>query len=213
MKFVCISDTHFMHDRQPIPEGDVLIHAGDFGNTGDPEEIQAFNTFLGTLPHKYKIVIAGNHDYFFESNPEEARALLTNGVYLEDSEVAINGVRVYGSPWTPWFNDWAFNLPRGKLIRAKWDLIPEGIDILVTHGPPQGQGDRDNKKPLTSEHLGCEDLMQVVKRVKPRYHVFGHIHSGYGVSEDDQTVYINAAMCTETYAPTNPPVVFDFSES
>jgi len=141
MKLITISDTHGLHWSLDIPDGDVLIHAGDLTDRGILEEVSEFNTFLGTLPHPHKIVIAGNHDLCFEDYRMDCEEALTNCIYLQDQEVTIDGVRFYGSPWQPWFYDWAFNLERGPEIRAKWDLIPEGTDVLITHGPPYGIGD------------------------------------------------------------------------
>jgi predicted phosphohydrolase len=203
MRIVCLSDTH---NRQvKVPEGDVLVHAGDFSMMGRHGEIAEFNRWLGSLPHKHKIVVAGNHDWMFERDPRQARALLTHAVYLQDSEAAVEGLRIWGSPWQPEFCDWAFNLPRGPRLAEKWKLIPTGVDILVTHGPPLGIGDRT----VSGESVGCEDLMLALTRVRPRLHVFGHIHEGYGVLRRDGTIYVNAAVCDERYRPTQPPVVID----
>jgi predicted phosphohydrolase len=205
MRIVCISDTHGLHDQVDVPPGDILIHAGDLTRTGDLDDVVLFSDWLGQLPHRHKIVIAGNHDWAFERQPERARALLLGCIYLEDQETTVEGLRIWGSPWQPWFFDWAFNLERGPEIRAKWDLIPEGIDLLITHGPPRGQGDWT----INNEAAGCVDLLDAVARVRPRWHVFGHIHEGYGISEADGTTFINASICTVGYQPTNKPIVFD----
>lgn len=142
MKLVCISDTHSLHRRlQSIPDGDVLIHAGDCLGQGTLENIEDFNDWLGSLPHRHKIVIAGNHDWAFQETPELARQALTSAIYLEDSGVEIEGVRFWGSPWTPIFMNWAFMLGRGEPLYEKWQLIPDDTDVLITHGPPQGIGD------------------------------------------------------------------------
>jgi len=140
MKIVCLADTHGMHSKLEVPYGDVLIHAGDFCGMGRSLEVIAFNEWLGTLPHPAKIVIAGNHDRPFERDPS-ARAFLTNAIYLQDSEVTVAGIRFYGIPWQPAFCNWAFNLQRGEELKRKWDIIPNGIDILITHGPPHKIGD------------------------------------------------------------------------
>ena len=205
LRVVAIADTHGLHDEMEIPDGDVLVHAGDVSGRGRREEIERFDAFLGTLPHPVKIVIAGNHDFLFEHKPAEARALITNATYLQDSAVTIEGVKFYGSPWQPWFYDWAFNLHRGEAIRKVWDLIPEDTDVLITHGPPAFHGDRctDGRK------VGCMDLHEVIEVVRPKFHVFGHIHEGYGTTRDEHTTYINASSCDFGYAPVNPPVVFE----
>ncbi len=203
LRVVTISDTHALHRSIEVPDGDVLIHAGDITRSGDMNEVRDFNDFLGELPHPHKIVIAGNHDFCFEREPEAAEALLTGCTYLRDSSVRVRGLRVYGSPWQPWFFDWAFNLRRGPEIREKWDLIPDDTDILVTHGPPYGILDRT----MRGEAAGCRDLLETIVRVKPGLHIFGHIHEGYGRYSDGQTVFVNASSCDFSYRPVNPAVV------
>ena len=105
---VAISDTHGQHRSLDIPDGDILIHAGDLTNGGEIDQVEDFNNFLGTLPHQDKVVIAGNHDFCFERQPKRSEALLTNCIYLKDREATVQGIRFYGSPWQPWFYDWAF---------------------------------------------------------------------------------------------------------
>ena len=206
MKIVCVSDTHGLHDRVRVPDGDVLVHAGDLTNHGEWEQLASFNRWLGDLPHRHKVVIAGNHDFCFEQDAERAASMITHGHYLFDTAVDIEGVKFYGSPWQPWFYDWAFNLQRGEEIRAKWDLIPNETDVLITHGPPLGYGDRT----VRGDAVGCADLLDAVDRVRPGLHVFGHIHEAYGAFDRDETHFVNASVCTLQYAPTNPPVVFEW---
>lgn len=207
---VAISDTHLRHLRTPIeiPAGDILIHAGDAMIQGTELEARAFFHWFGTLPHARKIYVAGNHDTIFEKRPEDARALIPEGVtYLQDSEVVINGLRIYGAPWTPEFMNWAFNVRRGAPIQKKWDLIPTGLDILVTHGPPMGVLDRVYGE---EEHLGCRELRDTVRRVKPKVHLFGHIHSGHGkMAYDSGTLCANVAICDESYRPAYPATVIE----
>lgn len=203
---VCLSDTHNRLHRIEVPYGDVLVHAGDATMMGTEEELATFNKELGKLPHPHKVVIAGNHDWLWEKEPELAKSLLTNATYLQDAEVTVAGVRIYGAPWTPWFHDWAFNAQRGAAIKAKWDLIPYGLDVLVTHGPPKNRHDRTARGGL---FVGCEELLKAVREKKPRYHVFGHIHEGYGRSHGKDTTYVNAANCDEHYQPVNAPIVLE----
>lgn len=221
MRIVCISDTHLTHTKQdvPIPDGDILIHSGDATFMGREHEILQFAKWFNALPHKHKIFISGNHDFLFERNKDRAIAILRGTasdlwdkppenpcIYLQDSEVTVEGLRIYGSPWQPWFYDWAFNLQRGAEIKAKWDLIPDGIDILVTHGPPYGYGDIVP----SGEKVGCVDLMDAIKRIKPKIHVCGHIHLSYGVYQTDVgTKIVNASICDEAYTPANRPIVVD----
>lgn len=207
MKVICLSDTHTMHGEAYIPDADILIHCGDFTSIGKVSEVIRFNDWLGSLNHiKHKIVVAGNHDLLFEESPEVAQSLLTNATYLQDSEVTIDGIRIYGAPWQPRFHDWAFNVNRGADIRRKWDLIPNNLDILVTHGPPMGYLDEVNKN--NGDHLGCDELLSAIHRAKPRYHLFGHIHGGYGTDKIGDTNLINCATCDEKYDPVNLPVEF-----
>jgi predicted phosphohydrolase len=205
VRIVCLSDTHNRHAHIDVPDGDVLLHAGDATMMGRPDEIAAFDRWLGTLPHKHKILVAGNHDWLFQLEPPKARSLITNAVYLEDAETVVEGLRVWGSPWQPWFMDWAFNLPRGRALADKWALVPTGIDILVTHGPPWGILDMVDR----GENVGCADLLRELARIRPRLHLFGHIHEGYGRLERDGTHFVNASICTVEYRPTQAPVVVD----
>jgi Icc-related predicted phosphoesterase len=209
MKLVCISDTHSLHDRIPaIPDGDVLIHAGDCLGQGTVDNVEAFNHWLGGLPHRHKIVIAGNHDWAFQETPALARAALTNAIYLEDSAVEIEGVRFWGSPWTPTFLDWAFMLDRGEPLAEKWRRIPENTDVLITHGPPMGIGD-EVRFGGTAQNVGCADLLRRLSALSLKAHVFGHIHEGYGVYELGGVRLVNASSCTERYQPSNSPIVVE----
>ena len=208
IKIVCMSDTHStIHAANfKIPAGDIFIHAGDFTRYGLKSEVEEFNTWLGDLPHPHKVVIAGNHELCLDEETleeaqeymhqvgevkpcsvEEVKTLLTNCTYLEDQAVDILGIRIYGSPWQPLFSHSAFNLPRGEDLLAKWRWIPSDTDILVTHAPPLGVRDAAIRsletgvqgQPVRSGRAGCEDLLvEVVERVKPRFHIFGHIHEG-----------------------------------
>ncbi len=209
MRFVHISDTHNYHKQVKIPDGDCLIISGDFTSVGAIHQIAAFNTWLGTLPHKYKILVAGNHDRLFETDPSLARSLITNAIYLQDEEVTIEGIRIWGTPWQREFCNWAFNLPDGATLKAKWDLIPSGIDILVTHSPPYGIRDFIPGH-HTWNHLGCPELLDAVLRINPKFHLFGHIHYSHGMEDFMGTTFINSAICTEAYLAINEPHVFEF---
>lgn len=206
VRCVLWSDTHRYHDRVALPAGDLLVHAGDFCSWGAVDEAEAFASFLREQPHEHKVVIAGNHDRCLEDDRSLGPRLFDGWAhYLLDSGVELFGLRLWGSPWQPEFHHWAFNLPRGEPLAEKWALIPEGIDILVTHGPPHDVLDRN----ATSEPTGCEALALAIARVRPRLHVFGHIHEGYGAAERDGTLHVNACTCTIAYEPTNPPIVID----
>jgi Icc-related predicted phosphoesterase len=138
------------------------------------------------------VFIAGNHDFFFEEAPlSEINALIPNNViYLNDSGVHIEGIKIWGSPVQPRFYDWAFNRDRGEHIKKHWDLIPKGTDILITHGPAYGILDLT----MDMRQVGCEELRKKVEEIKPKYHVFGHIHESHGIKTEEGTVFINASI-------------------
>lgn len=242
LRIVCISDTHVKHRGISfIPYGDVLIHAGDFSSTGKLSEIEEFRSFMDSMPHKHKVVIAGNHDLTLQTDyydrvgakkfhlmlsrregfsaydySLQCRAVISapSGSadptyhYLEDSscfiplpksksescqssELSSNdsskadnaAVKVYGAPWQPEFFNWGFNLPLGPQLKEKWDMIPDDTDILITHGPPLTILDQVNHM-----NVGCGDLLEAVQaRVRPRLHVFGHIHETYGTKSSAQS--------------------------
>ncbi|MHB8811503.1 MAG: metallophosphatase domain-containing protein [Desulfobulbaceae bacterium] len=189
MKIALFSDTHSFHGQISIPDADILIFAGDMTHCRTSLDVSDFNGFLKQLPHRHKIVVGGNHDQMLARSPHKARMLLSGAVYLLDEAVVIEGITIYGSPWHPLFNSRAcdaFALPRGKALKKKWDMIPSGVDILVTHTPPAGILDQDG--PVSH---GCSDLTAAVALLKPRYHVFGHIHRHHGMVKCGATRYIN----------------------
>jgi Icc-related predicted phosphoesterase len=206
MRIVFISDTHNRHSEITVPAGDLLVHAGDISGRGGVYEITRFMDWLEDQPHPHKVLIAGNHDFLAERNPEEFLGLVPkNVIYLNDSGTEINGLKIWGSPIQPWFFDWAFNRQRGEEIDQHWQLIPEGTDLLMTHGPPSGILDRT----ITGEKVGCEDLLRRVLEIKPRIHVFGHIHEAYGQVQQDGIHFINASVLNHRYMPVFDPVVVD----
>ncbi len=211
MRIVCVSDTHGQHrEIKLIPDGDVLVHAGDCLKTGSLEELEDLNRWFGELPHPYKILIAGNHDWCFERDPERARARVTNAIYLEDSGATVEGVNFWGSPYTPRFRNWAFNADRGPDIAVHWAKIPSDTDVLVTHGPPEGIFDAV----IGSEYcfgVGCADLFARIEALSLKAHIFGHIHEshGFGIREKDGVKFANASICNARYRPLDNPIIID----
>lgn len=217
MVIVCISDTHgvcraaFARGELTLPTGDVLVHAGDLSMRGTADEIEAELRWLAELSYPHKIVIAGNHDFAFEQGSAPRLVALCQDLglrYLEDSATTIDGVTFWGSPWQPWFYDWAFNLQRGPEIRARWQLIPAGTHVVVTHGSPAGFGGINT----LGEDVGCADLAdELIQRVRPRLHVCGHIHEGYGrrAHLDPAITFVNASTVDLDYHPINPPVLIE----
>jgi predicted phosphohydrolase len=202
MRIVVVSETHGLHNRiEDLPAGDVLVHTGDFMNSGyDPRDVLSFNRWLGEQPFKHRVVCAGNHDRYFQNSPHDARFLLTNATYLENAGVTVDNVTFWGSPYTPEFLNWAFMYPRGSGAKY-WDQIPNGLDVLITHGPPFGI--LDQVAPGT-EHLGRGELLDFVEQKKPKVHLFGHIHGGAGTFESAATRFVNAAYLNEQYKPLDP---------
>ena len=184
MKIWHISDTHGYHELLEVPSGvDLVIFSGDCANVRDPyrneHEVRTFLIWFSQLPIKYKVMIAGNHDSAFEKRLiTSSQCLVDYGIlYLEDESVHIEGLKIYGSPWTPEFNDWSFMKARHKINRV-WDIIPEDTDILVTHGPPKGVMDISDSHATKDIHFcGCSALKKKVLKVEPRFHMFGHVHN------------------------------------
>mmetsp|Transcript_22194 Transcript_22194/g.37592 ORF Transcript_22194/g.37592 Transcript_22194/m.37592 type:complete len:301 (-) Transcript_22194:286-1188(-) len=197
LRFVCISDTHMQHSKLNMPDGDVLIHCGDFTNHGSLKEVREFAAWLTTLSYKHIIIVPGNHDmildidYYNEywsdwshhkEDTERARGLLMsvpNATLLIDEGITVEGITLWGSPWVPQHGNWKTGFNKDSLeLHDHWkDTLPEQVDILITHTPSKGVGDREP----WGHSCGCPHLLDEVARLKPKYHVFGHIHSDYGV--------------------------------
>jgi Icc-related predicted phosphoesterase len=208
MKIVCISDTHGFHNALTLPQGDMIIHAGDVTKRGEKSQVIDFLNWYTNLEYKYKIFIAGNHDFFFENaSTKEIKELIpSNIIYLNDSGVIIEGMKIWGSPVQPWFHDWAFNLKRGNEIQKHWEKIPDQLDILITHGPAHGILDLTNR----NESVGCKDLLKKIKVIKPKIHISGHIHEGYGIVKKYGIDFINASVLNVNYLLTNSPIELEY---
>jgi Icc-related predicted phosphoesterase len=221
MRITVISDTHTKHHQltNDLIGGDLIIHAGDISSMGYFEEIKDFCNWYESLnQYDNSVFIAGNHDWGFQDNKVQISSLVDSYewiTYLEDSKLtfvnkeATEMCSIWGTPWQPEFHNWAFNLPRnGWELQEKWMRIPSDIDILVTHGPPFGILDVSS---YGNVNAGCELLLEAVKVKKPKIHIFGHIHSGFGYQYVDGTHYINASMLDERYKYSRKPLTFDWN--
>lgn len=221
MDLTFISDTHNRHHQVGVSDagGDIIIHSGDATGRGSEWEIKEFLDWYSELDYSHRVFIPGNHDFGFEKEPEKYRKMFEEaGVHLLiDSGVTLEGIKIWGSPMTPWFCDWAFNRARNgseaalhnvDFIFPHWDMIPMDTDILVTHGPPYMILDELETIAGTpkGQFVGCEDLLKRIGEVKPKIHSFGHIHCGYGTLEKDGTLFINASCLDETYSPGQEPI-------
>jgi Icc-related predicted phosphoesterase len=211
-KILAISDTHSKHKRAELffPEGDfdMIIHAGDISTRGYHREVKEFFDWFGGLyQFEHKLVIAGNHDFLFEEQPDTAKELIPdNVIYLEDSGIEIEGIKFWGSPQTPWFYDWAFNRQRGEDIKKYWGMIPNDTDVIITHGPVKNILDYVVHN---HEYVGCEDLAFKLEEIEPIAHICGHIHCGYGKTYKHGTMFYNASQLDESYTPRNPPHIIE----
>lgn len=199
MKIVALSDTHSKHRLiEEVPDGDVLVHAGDMTETGDLREVEDFAEWFSSFNHEYKMVVAGNHDFVFDGIEDAERQDAINAlkeediIYLENDTIMLDGIRFYGTPYSKSFDKYVFTDEFGK--------IPETVDVLITHGPPKGK--LDNTKGWG--RIGCKDLRQAVNNVEPSVHIFGHAH--YCDGEDGLGSY-NVSILDEDYNIDNNPTV------
>jgi len=201
LKIVAISDTH--GTLPDIPPCDLLLIAGDICPVSNHAlDFQAqwldttFRSWLKSVPAAQSIYIAGNHDFIFEQAPFLVPANLP-GIYLQDSACEYRGLKIWGTPWQPWFFDWAFNL-REPELETRWALIPSDTDILVVHGPPHGHGDA-----VPSRHgvryTGSPSLLARIEDIQPKLVVFGHIHEGRGHWQLGKTTLANVTILDEKY--------------
>lgn len=217
MKITCISDTHNQHTHIPpdwLEGGDVLVHAGDISGRGSLREIEDFLAWFNELPYKHKIMIAGNHDFWFEKVStfavnEMLAEKYPNIVYLNDSGVEIDGVKFWGSPVQPWFYDWAFNR-MGTDICRHWDMIPLDTDVLIVHGGPKHIGSL-NITARDRNDVGCPYLYEKLSELKQlKLFVQGHIHEGRGTyTFADKQLFVNASLLNLQYELVNKPFVID----
>lgn len=211
MKITAVSDLHGFYPI--LPGGDLLIIAGDLTARDTQSEYLVFRDWIRSLKYKKKIFIAGNHDGCIEKGSFYFNHEWMGADYLLDSGIEFEGLKIWGSPWTPTFSDWHFMLPRDKL-KEKWDLIPKDTDILITHGPPNGIGDEVLAWGDTKEYVGCHHLRERIENLNLKLHVFGHVHEGYsqtilkksGYGTENNVKCINCSIMNEFYRPVNKPI-------
>ncbi len=182
MKIVIISDTHGLHEDLPEMDGDLLIHCGDFEHTAD------LDSWFDCLDFDHVVAIGGNHDHDAAEKYFEELPVFFNAHFLVDETIEIAGLKIYGSPWINELEGAAFSLDHDE-IEAKWDIIPDDTDILITHVPPFGILDRARN----GENWGCSLLANRVADMNLRFHCFGHVHFSYGVEDRLGVTYVNAA--------------------
>jgi len=210
-KAVFMSDSHgFHHDVHP-PDGDILLHAGDLTMNGELNVLMDLNDWFGKQPHPYKVVIAGNHDRSLGQDQMLGFKIFTNAIYLLNSSVEIEGLKIWGSPYTPWnseiYNYFAFGKPRYDM-KGAWRGMPRDADILLTHCPPKGILDKVAETGFNpGDHVGDELLLDRIRRYKPKINGFGHIHEEYGIVRGKHTTFINCSVVDEFYNLVNNPVV------
>jgi predicted phosphohydrolase len=225
VKITVFSDGHNKYKQitDDLIDGDLILFAGDSCSMGYQHEVREFCKWYSKIPnYDHKVFISGNHDWLFMDEPEKAKEIIGfygNIVYLEDDLYCMGDpwdnyndmVKIWGSPWQPRFLNWAFNLDRGsKELKEKWDEIPPDTDILITHGPPQDILDMSGP-PFNERGLGCNLLRDRILEVKPKIHVFGHVHGGYGYKFDGNTHYFNASILNEKYEQVNKPISFEWN--
>jgi len=209
MRVVCASDLH--EHLVDIPECDLLLLGGDltfaFGGSRDKQAWLEgeFADWLESVPAREVVAVAGNHDTDIERNgfPDGLRCH-----YLEDAGIELYDLTIWGTPWQPWFHDWAFNSPRAggeRFLAGKFAAIPGGIDIVLCHGPPLGYGDRL----ATGDRVGSSAEVELIDRVVPPLLVCGHIHSDAGRFRRGRTEIINASIVDDSYEPVRDAVVLD----
>jgi len=194
MKIVAFSDTHGTHSRLDIPECDVLIFAGDWSGITDKWSTTDFSNWLQKQPATHKIVIPGNHDQF--------SYMFDDSIHLlENRTVNIEGVTFLGSPYTREFMGWYY-MKNDEDLNDMYESFPRsGVDVLITHGPPLGILDKHNH-----EHLGCPALLKYVEDIKPKIHIFGHIHN-VGMMFNGDTEFYNVAILDHSYIKQQEPTV------
>lgn len=215
MNLTFLSDTHNKHNLIPteyLQGGDIIIHSGDVSSRGTESEIDTFLNWYSQLPYTHKIFIAGNHDWFFERASkyivDAKMSKYPEITYLNDSGIEIEGIKIWGSPVTPYFHNWAFNRI-GDAINEHWDKIPLDVNILITHGPIFGYLDTT----IEGDRTGCEYLRAKLPILTDlKIHVAGHIHESYGshIFDDNGMLLLNASVLNRRYEMQNKPITLEY---
>ena len=204
-----ISDVHNRYKDLVVPPCDLLISTGDYSFRGDISETRNFHKWLDEQPATYIISVMGNHELGVEKNFELHKVLALEQCprvhFIEEGLIQIEDLKIWCSSYTPAFCDWAYNVYTDEDLKKHWDMIPEGIDILATHGPPYGMLDEVFCPPSYAEHKGCRKLWDAVLRVKPKAHIFGHLHYHYGQKEFNGIKFYNIANCNDSYKIERQP--------
>lgn len=210
-KIVFISDTHGQYMTEDVPDGDILVHCGDWSSYGSFQESASFNEWLGKLPHEHKLITPGNHDIFTEKNTKQLnKEFFTNATYIQDELIEVMGLKFWGSPWSKRWGRWAWMRESKDLINI-YNEIPEGIDVFFSHGPPYGKLDSLGTH-KGAVRAGCHSLTDAIERIKPRIFACGHIHESGGQNfVEGVTQYINCAVLDGTYQIGQNPIVVDLS--
>lgn len=190
LRLVLIADTHAYHHELLLPPGDVLIAAGDVTQHGERAELDDFLSWFSAQPHPHKLLIAGNHDHALERLPDVSALLASQGIiWLHERLVVIEEVRFWGASWVQMSADWAFSSPTGHIARERWEKLPEGLDVLITHTPARGMGDRGHG----GARYGCAALSERLEALEhpPRLHAFGHVHECGGLWAEGGRVSCN----------------------
>lgn len=216
MKITCVSDLHGSYPE--LPGGDLLIVAGDFTSWDSEKEFPIFYRWLSVQDYMRKIYIGGNHDNFVQKSLFPSRIkdsgdpLNNNPIYLCDSGTKFEVVKIWGSPWSKTFPGMnphckAFTKDTEEELAEKWSMIPEDVDILITHSPPYGILDSANARPLGSKSLLARYVHEGHKW--PKLWVYGHIHEGYGQFHMGDTTFVNASHMDGGYRPVNEPITIE----
>ncbi len=214
MRIAAISDTH-SRQNWAVPSCDVFIHAGDITGHGSLQETAIFASSLRDCinsPHgpQHAIIVPGNHDACFEVSAEPTLALFDPRVHvLLNEPLVLDGVRFFGSPWTPPFMQWHFMASEQRLAE-QYKAMPNEVDVLITHGPPWGILDPGWK----AKHAGSSALAAAMSSRVVQHHVFGHLHAAGGrMIRQGHTTFYNVAACNDAYELVNQPRVFDVKAS